>query len=84
MALSSLGVSISPIMILRSQGGSSFRPPDLRDFDLKPNRVSTWPNMAERNALFAGMTLDQIIADIKQAKPGARAPSGGIERKPQG
>ena len=38
---------------------------------------------AERDALFAGQTLDQIIADIKQVKPGARAPSDGTEGRPQ-
>ena len=38
---------------------------------------------AERDALFAGETLDQIIADIKDAKAGARAPSEGIKGRPQ-
>jgi hypothetical protein len=39
--------------------------------------------MAEQHALFAGETPDQIIADIKQAKPRPRAPTGGIEGNPQ-
>ena len=34
---------------------------------------------AEREAIFGGETLDQIIADIKQAKPGAQGSSDGIE-----
>ncbi len=38
---------------------------------------------AERDTLFDGATLDQIIADIKQAKPGAHASSEGIEVRPQ-
>jgi hypothetical protein len=38
---------------------------------------------AERDALFADETLDQIIADMKLAKTGARAPTEGIEGKPQ-
>jgi hypothetical protein len=37
----------------------------------------------ERDALFAGETLDQIIADIKLAKPGAQASSEGNEVRPQ-
>ena len=38
---------------------------------------------AERDALFAGETLDQMIADIKWAKPGAHTSSEDIEVKPQ-
>jgi hypothetical protein len=34
---------------------------------------------AERDALFAGETLDQIIADIKSAKHGAPASHEGVE-----
>ena len=38
---------------------------------------------SERDAIFAGETLDQMIADIKQAKPGSHASSEGIDVKPQ-
>ena len=36
---------------------------------------------SERDALFAGVTLDQIIGDIKAAKPGTSepAPTVGVE-----
>jgi len=37
---------------------------------------------SERDALFAGDTLDQIFADIKKAKPGARTSAEGNEVKP--
>ena len=37
---------------------------------------------AERDTLFAGETLDQIIADINRAKPGEDTTSAGREPKP--
>ena len=36
----------------------------------------------ERDNLFAGETLDQIIADIKRAKPPTDTSSGDIEAEP--
>jgi hypothetical protein len=46
-------------------------------------RICSGEYTAQRDALFAGETLDQIIADVKQAKPGAPWPSGGIEDMPK-
>ena len=37
---------------------------------------------SERDVLFAGETLDQIIADIKAAKPAACEPSESVEVEP--
>jgi len=38
---------------------------------------------SERDAIFAGETLDQMIANIKRAKLGAHGSSEGIEVKPE-
>ncbi|MFI5459966.1 MAG: hypothetical protein ACHRXM_31485 [Isosphaerales bacterium] len=39
---------------------------------------------SERDELFAGETLDQIIADIKKTRPGQGAGSDGAEGQPVG
>jgi hypothetical protein len=36
---------------------------------------------SERDALFGGVTLDQMIADIKHAKPGGHTSPEGIQVK---
>jgi hypothetical protein len=37
---------------------------------------------SERDALFAGITLDQILADIKSAKPEANEAAPSVEVEP--
>jgi hypothetical protein len=39
---------------------------------------------SERDVLFAGETLDQIIADIKQTRPGGDTSSNAAEAQPRG
>jgi hypothetical protein len=38
---------------------------------------------SERDTIFAGETLDQIIADIKKTRPSAKASAEGVEPDPE-
>jgi hypothetical protein len=50
---------------------------------INPFTVGHGDYTSERDVLFAGETLDQIIADIKQTHPGAEASSNAADALPR-